>query len=130
MWRILVPVLGKIISKVTGIAPKKVGEAEKLVEQALEQDPELQQQVGLAAEELLRYSGEFVQLPKAVQILRASVRPVITYLFVVAYVAMALAGMLEKLLDFKEVFTLFGSNLGLLLGWWFAERSFLKRIQK
>lgn len=86
--------------------------------QEILKDKAIRSEIAKQEQALIDYFGKLRELPRAVQILRASVRPVVTYIFTIAILVLVIKGKIE----WSYVVAIYGP----IVGFWFGERAMLK----
>ena len=122
MFDLIFPLLKKISMKALGLAIKgpALNEAKKALADVLKNDASIRADAEKEAQAFVDYFGKLSELPASVQILRASVRPVTTYLFSIAIFYLAIIGKL----DWTYLVSLYGP----IVGFWFGERNASKLL--
>ena len=60
------------------------------------------------------------------RVLSEGVRPILTYFFAVVYMSVSTYGVLVNKIDFAIYFSQIGTLVGMMIAFWFGERSALK----
>ena len=60
------------------------------------------------------------------RVLSEGVRPILTYFFAVVYMGVSTYGVLVDKIDFTIYFSQIGTLVGMMIAFWFGERSALK----
>ena len=60
------------------------------------------------------------------RVLSEGVRPILTYFFAVVYMSVSTYGVLVGKIDFTIYFSQIGTLVGMMIAFWFGERSALK----
>lgn len=60
------------------------------------------------------------------KVLSESVRPILTYFFAVVYMSVSTYGVFVGKIDFTIYFSQIGTLVGMMIAFWFGERSALK----
>ncbi len=110
----LLPRVAKIVAKIAGIDSNS---AIELLQEKLQKDPSLVRDL----EAMVKYSGEFSELPRGIQVLRACVRPLIT----LGFSAAIFIGVALGTIDWSYLVALYGP----ILGFWFGERNISKVLE-
>ena len=117
MFDLIFPLLKKISMKALGRAIKgpALDEAKKALTDVLKNDASIRADAEKEAQAFVDYFGKLSDVPKSIQVLRASVRPVTTYLFSIAIFYLVISGRL----DWTYLVSLYGP----IIGFWFGERN-------
>lgn len=120
MFELIKPLLSKItkmaISRILG---EKADVALSAIDEVLSENrEEISAELDAQREFFLKYFGALGELHPIAQVLRASVRPVITF----AFTAALFVGLAKGVVPWEMVAGIFAS----IIGFWFGERSALK----